>query len=189
MRLLSIGMIGALALGVTAHPLAGQSSLNQGFWYGAGLGVGFAKTACTICVSDRHSSYSAYFRLGTTVTPNFLLGAEANGWMRDDGGIDRAMGSLSAIALWYPNRGSLFVKGGLGIIADRLDDDDDALTSRALAIQLGMGYEFRIGRNSSLVPFVTAIGSTHGARNFNGNRIAGDATLSFLQVGLGMTWH
>ncbi|NNG16058.1 MAG: hypothetical protein HKM89_06210, partial [Gemmatimonadales bacterium] len=145
MRLFSIGMIGALALGVTAQPVAAQSSLNQGFWYGAGLGVGFAKTACTICVSDRHSSYSAYFRLGTTVKPNFLLGAEANGWMKDDAGIDRAMGSLSAIALWYPNHGSLFVKGGLGVIADRLDDDDDALTSRALAVQLGVGYEFRIG--------------------------------------------
>jgi hypothetical protein len=189
MRTLSIGMIGALALGLTAHPLVAQSSLNQGFWYGAGLGVGFAKTACTICVSDRHSSYSAYFRLGATVTPNFLLGAEANGWMKDDGGIDRAMGSLSAIALWYPSRGSLFVKGGFGVISDRLDDDADALTSRALGVQIGIGYEFRIGRNSSLVPFVTAIGSTHGARNFNGTRIAGDATLSFLQIGLGMAWH
>lgn len=189
MRTLSIGLIGAIALGVTAHPLGAQSSMNQGFWYGAGLGVGFAKTACTICVGDRHSSYSAYFRLGTTVKPNFLLGAEANGWMKDDAGIDRAMGSLSAIALWYPNHGSLFLKGGLGVIADRLDDDDDALTSRALAVQLGVGYEFRIGRNASLVPFVTAIGSISGSRNFNGNRIASDATLSFLQIGLGMTWH
>jgi len=189
MRLSPLTVMGALAVGMAASPAAAQSSLNEGFWYGAGLGVGFAKTACTICVSDRYSSYSAYFRLGGTITPGFLLGVEATGWMHDENTIDRAMGSLSAIALWYPNRGSWYVKGGLGVIADRLDDDADALTSRALAAQVGLGYEFQIGRTMSLVPFVTAIGSAHGNRNFNGTRIAGDATLSFLQVGLGMTWH
>jgi len=189
MRSTSLALTGAVVLGLIASPAEAQSRLNQGFWYGVGLGVGFAKTACTICIAERRSSYSAYGRLGATITPGFLLGVEGTGWMKDEGPIDLALGSLSAVALWYPKRGSWYVKGGLGIIADRLDDDADALTSRALAAQVGLGYDFEVGRNTSLVPFMTAIGSAHGKRNFNGVRVAGDATLTFFQVGLGMTWH
>ncbi len=193
MRLSSSASVTALAAVLLAVPssLPAQSALNQGFWFGFGLGAGYAKTGCEICVGDHQSSYTAYFRLGTTINPGFLLGAEGQGWMKSADGIDRAMGSLMAVGLWYPNRGPWFLKGGLGIISDRVDDDADALTSRAFGAQIGFGYEFQIGKNTSLLPFVNGTMSMQGNRNFNGSPIAGasDTRLSLFQIGLGMTWH
>ena len=45
-------------------------------------------------------------------------------------------------------------------------------------ILLGLGYDARIGRNLSLVPFLNLLGA-----NFDGTRT------DFVQLGLGLTFH
>ena len=192
MRLLLAALYCAAALAVGSQPLAAQrSSPRRGPWLGFGAGAGSARVSCPICQRGRDTGFSGYFRLGATVNQNLLLGAEVNGfYSRRDGGADELLGLFGAVAYLYPGPESgFYVKGGVGLVAYRLDDDTDALTYRAPGVQLGVGYELRLNRALSVTPYVNAMGSTAGSIRFNGTKVTGSVTTSLLQIGAGVTWH
>ena len=183
---------------VIALPAFGQdasaqdSNPRQGFWWGLGVGYGWAHVSCDICLADRKGNLSATVNLGGTISPSFLLGGELNGWMRGgEENVDEYMASMSGVAYWYPKpSGSFYLKGGLAYMTYRISDDEEALTSSGFGPQIGVGYQFRITRHASLQPYLNAIVTFPTSDlDIDGNRQAADVSLSLIQFGLGLTWH
>lgn len=186
-----------------APAAAAPASARQGMWVSAGLGAGDANLHCRICAGEQPTrGTSGYLRVGTTVSPSFLIGAEANGWMRSDPDGRQRVLALTGNAYWYPNpRHGYYLKGGFGIsryrYSERENDVTTALTSAGLAGQVGAGYEVRVNPRTSVVPYVNLIGSARGrlaterddGTHFDRDRLSTGAHLLFVQIGLGVTWH
>ncbi|HXI20928.1 MAG TPA: autotransporter outer membrane beta-barrel domain-containing protein, partial [Gemmatimonadales bacterium] len=68
-------------------------------------------------------------------------------------------------------------------------DNQDEVSSHALAGQVGVGYEVPMGRSLSIVPFANFLGSTGGNIRFNNTVTDLSANTSLLQFGVGLTLH
>ena len=89
-----------------AAPLPEDSPARarQGMWFSAGLGAGAAMLHCRLCQGDQQTRGTVgYLRVGTTINHFFLVGAELNGWMRNDQAGNHRVVAFSSNAYWYPN--------------------------------------------------------------------------------------
>lgn len=182
------------ALALTAAfgtPLAAQNAqTREGFWISFGFGAGSADLTCDGCEVDRETGYSGYLRLGGTLRPNLLLGAESNGWTRDDDGVESTIGFLSGVVYFYPTTTSGFwLKGGLGVSSFELTDGVDELTTTGVGLTAGLGYDFRMTRNFSLTPYLTLLQQVGGNVEINELDLDETANVNVIQIGLGFTWH
>jgi hypothetical protein len=175
----------ALSLSVTtldaqgiADSGSGKPQTREGFWIGFGLGAG--SLGCDECSGERETAFSGNFKLGGTINPHFLLGAETNGWYKSENGVTIQYGNLSAVAYYYPSVTSgFYLKGGLGLASLSLDIDEFGSDSETgTGAVLGLGYDARVGRNFSLTPYVKFMGGS-----FDGG------SANVVQYGLGFTWH
>src|SRR5258708_6326949 len=187
----------ATTLAVLASTAEGQSrarpNTRQGFWIGFGLGGGSVGANCsTSCATDRTSGPSGYVRLGGTVSPGVLLGGEANGWSHSESGVNESVGFASFIVMWYPNPiGAFYLKFGVGGMGYSADDGLNTVTATAPGGSFGLGYEFRTGRNFSVVPFLNSMATSSVSLRFNGVALptSEKITLNLVQLGVGVTWH
>jgi hypothetical protein len=70
------------------------------------------------------------------------------------------------------------------------DDGVDQITATAPSISLGLGYEFRVGRNISLVPYFNTLASSSVQVDINGTSLGTyDISVNVAELGLGLTWH
>ena len=171
---------------------ARRPNTRKGFWVGFGLGDGSAGVDCTDCPTGRLGGFSGYVRLGGTLSPSILIGFESNAWVHSESGLDQSMGFGSVVALWYPSpTGALYLKGGLGGLTYRADDGFDEYTATAPSVSLGIGYEFRLGRNFSIVPYFNTMVSSAVREHLNGVPVSSgeDIMYSLAQFGVGATWH
>ncbi len=191
MRILGLTLLGAALLALTGQPLQAQPQARTGFWWGFGLGHGWVRVSCDICEGSRGTGWSGTGRLGGTVSRWVRLGAELNGWTRSEAGVDEFLGSVSAVAYWYPSSdGPWFVHGGLGYVTYRIEDSENTLTSSGLGPHFGAGREFRVTSSISAAPYVNALLTpARGTLDFNGNQQAEGVSLWLIQLGLGFTWH
>ena len=179
---------------------------RQGSWFGAGLGAGAATLECRICEGEQGSRGTAgYLRVGTTVSPTLLLGAEVNGWTRSDETGHQRILALTGNGYWYPNpRHGYYLKGGFGFSNYRQwsqDDNNDevttGITGGGFTGQVGAGYEVRVNPRMSFVPYLNLVGSAKGTlsteRNdgtsYQRNKLPNGANVLLLQLGVGVTWH
>jgi hypothetical protein len=185
---------------VLATPLLSQSKpqTRQGFTIGFGLGAGSAGITCNGCTTDRQNSGSGYLSIGGTVRPNLIIAGEMNGWgktITEQGTTDDiVIAYVAGVAQWYPQpQGSFFVKGGLGLgtISDDVTDATGSakLESTGVAILLGTGYDFRVGKNFSLTPFLNYLATAGGKAQINGALTSEKLNANLVQIGLGFTWH
>ncbi len=183
-----IGLLCAAALVLSAAPLTAQT--RNGLWFGAGIGLGFGRARCDVCINDRNGAISGYARLGGAISPAFLLGVEGDGWTRRDEDERRFdMGAIHAVGLWYPSTTSpWFLKAGFGVIGYRVDDDGegDPITAFSVGGQFGAGYDLRIAGGVSVTPFVNFLGSI-GAELTQQDDTLADVSLTLIQIGLGLT--
>jgi hypothetical protein len=183
-------LAGALLLGSSASLLAQRAAERHGVWVGAGIGLGSAKLSCDICRLDRTGGTSGYLRAGATVSKAVLVGLEATGWYKSKSNVDQLLGSLQAVVFLYPRPTSgFYLKSGLGISQFSAKDDQDEVSSQALSMQFGVGYEVAMGRGLSIVPYANFLGSTGGDVRFNDTVSGLSANTSLLQFGVGVTLH
>ena len=168
-----------------AQPLA-----RQGFGISFGIGSGSAGSDCSGCSSDRTNGASGYLRIGGHVRPNLMIAGESNGWMHSEGNVDDMLSFVSAVAQWYPSMtNGFYAKGGLGFSMFSSSDGTDEVTSSAPAITLGAGYDWRLGTNFSLTPFLNILKGFEGEMKVNGTNTGIKASSNVVQLGLGFTWH
>jgi hypothetical protein len=133
---------------------AQRPQTREGFWISGGVGAGSFDLSCEDCQSDRQSGVTALLAMGGTPSQHLLIGAEIEGWSKEQDGVDIVFGHVSGVAYWYPQTtGGFFVKGGIGLGTLSLDagplgDESDT----GLALHAGAGYDIRLGRNFSLTP-------------------------------------
>ena len=184
------GLVIASALFAGTLEAQGNPQTRQGFGISFGIGAGSAGVDCEVCPDDRETGLSGYLRIGGYLRPNLFLAGESNGWSKTEDGVEGQAGFLSAVAQWYPQPASgLFVKGGLGLATVSLEDDVDEITSTGLGITVGGGYDFRVGRNFSLSPYINYLRGFGAQANLNGTSTDFDYNVNLLQFGLGFTWH
>lgn len=184
-----------ITLGSSAA-LAQRPQTRQGFWIGFGVGGGSASGDCDGCDFDPESGATGYLKLGSTLSPSLLLGADVTGWVgtaRDAGlgTADVTVGFVTAAVYWYPSPSSgLFLKGGLGYFTLTGDaNTGEDLESASAALVLGIGYDIRVGRMLSLSPVLTFAGSGKGGFDIDGITVADDFTGGLATLQVGVTFH
>jgi hypothetical protein len=195
-------MMKALVLALlVASPLAAQAKpqTRQGFTISFGLGGGSAGLSCSDCSSDREGAGSGYFRIGGTFRPNLILGAEFSGWTKsatDQGSkVTTTLSFATGIAQWYPQPATgFYLKGGLGIggiSADVVDPFFGSATMESMGVAglIGAGYDWRVGQNFSLSPYINFMGSGGAKAKVNGSSTGETLNANLFQFGLGFTWH
>ena len=186
-------LLGAALSALLAGTLAAQEVQGRdALWFGAGLGPGVARVSCSICRANRGTAATGVLRLGGRLKRGVLIGAEATLWAGGaQSGIRESMWGLSAVGYFYPRpRGTFYWKAGLGTLSWRSADGQDVLSSNALGVVAGAGWELRISRQLTLAPYASVfVASIGGDIKFNGSTIERDAALMLGQLGLSLTKH
>jgi hypothetical protein len=197
----SVAQILALSLLVSSQLFAQQKpQTREGFTISFGLGGGSAGFDCNGCDSERETGSAGYLRMGGTVRPNLIIGGESNGFYKTktEGGVDGTfqLSYLTGFAQWYPQPVTgFFVKGGLGFglvsveAIDQATSTSATLESSSVALSLGAGFDWRLGKNFSLSPYANFIGMAKGDAKINGSSIGEKLGANVFQIGLGFTWH
>src|SRR5687767_13580445 len=152
--------------GLPALTSAQATSGPSTVWVSAGLGGGWTRVSCSICRTNRDLGPTGYLRVGVPLRPGVLLGAEANFWTHNGEPIDdedqRAWTrGYSAVLHLYPRpSGAFFVKAGVGQLSFQANDQ---LSTRSVGVQLGAGYEFRVGQKLYLSNYLNLLASSYGS--------------------------
>lgn len=159
---------------------AQEAPTRQGFFIGFGLGYG--AFGCEGC-GDREAGVSGHLKLGGTLSPRVLLGAESSAWTKEEGGGRITHSNLSAVVQFYPvAENNFFLTGGAGF--SRIDVSASgpgfsvAASDEGVGATAGVGYDFRVGGNLSLTPY-----ASYQWGDFDGG------TANHYQFGAGVTWH
>lgn len=166
-----------------AAPLGAQDPDDGGFSFGIGVGAGYVRVSCDICQRSRDLGPSAYVRLGTSIQPGLRVAAEATAWTHEVEEERENLGAAMAVLYLHPRQGPLYVKGGLGYVAYRAGDE---IAANGLAMQLGAGYELRLGR-VGVSNYINMIGSSFGSLKNENTTIAQDVSTTLLQFGVALT--
>jgi hypothetical protein len=175
---LTILAVSAAVLALLPKDVAAQGhpQTREGFFIG--LGVGGGTLGCEGC-GDRESGLGAHLKLGGTLSPKLLIGAESGGWTKEEGGIRLTHANLSALAQFYPSAtAGFFLKGGIGLSRLEVSASGGSVSDEGLGLTAGLGYDVRLGSNFSLSPYLSfAWGDFDGGTANHG------------LVGVGVTWH
>ncbi|HEV8304425.1 MAG TPA: hypothetical protein VGQ25_05680 [Gemmatimonadales bacterium] len=175
--------------GAAAQRRATARRDGSGFWYGFGLGAGWARVTCAICAGHRAGGLSAFAALGGSTSRNVRIGAELAAWRHRGGNVTQTLGAIGVAAYWFPTpRRRLYLKGGAALVTHRTEDGTDVITSSGIGPLMGIGYESRFGRKWTLAPFFHyGVGVIGGGVKSNGAQAADRATVSFVQLGVSLT--
>jgi opacity protein-like surface antigen len=191
-RLAAVLVALALFCPMGAALAQGHPHTRQGFNIGFGVGFGNAGIRCDGCDLDRQNGGTGYLFIGGTVSPQLTIGGELNGWAKSSDDEDDSIGSLMAVAHYYPlPTNGLFVLGGAGVTGMELKDKilNDKLESAGFGLEVGGGYDWRVARNFSLTPYVQYVHAFGAEAKLNGTNLGENANPNFVQFGLGFTWH
>lgn len=179
-----------LALTAPALAMAAEPQTRQGFGISFGLGGGTGELDCDACGTGSEDGFSGYLRLGGYVRPDLFVAFESNGFSASSDGVDTTGGFYSVALQWYPNEEKgFYVKGNLGLAGVIIEDDEDEVTSGHLGLGLGVGYDWRLGRNFSLTPYINLVFTGKNELKFNDEGTGIKGSFSLVQLGLGFTWH
>jgi len=176
-KFLRVASLTLLTLSLTALTAEAQNpQTREGFWFNLGLGYGSA-TCSDGCSSE--DGFSGNLAMGGTLNQKVLLGGGTNGWTKSQNGATITLSSLDAIIRFYPSAtGGFFLNGGLGLGMARASYGGASNSESGFAMLLGLGYDFRVGKNISLTPFLNGFGFSTSS-----------TTWSVGQIGLGITSH
>jgi hypothetical protein len=193
-----LGVLVAATLLVAApRAWAGHPQERHGFWIGFGGGYGSASASadCDECGGDdRESSFTGFFKLGGTLSPNVLLGVESNVWVKDESGATLTLGSVTGTITVYPSAtGGFFLKGGFGAsfveTSAEFDAFDVSLNKTGWGVLAGIGYDIRVGRDISLTPCINYTYGKPGDLVFEGEDILPGWKQNVVSFELGITFH
>lgn len=154
------------ALLLTAGPLVAQhrglrpvdrsGSEESGFWAIVGLASGKEtfRFDYDSAWSDPFQSNSLFLSAGGMVAPDFALGFEWNVWSDYDASSDQRLQALSLVGNWYPGNSVVFLKGGVGLGFNRIDDGSGVFKDTGVGATVGAGIDIPIARRVAIEPRV-----------------------------------
>ncbi|HEY7567086.1 MAG TPA: hypothetical protein VH762_05915, partial [Gemmatimonadaceae bacterium] len=157
-------------------------------WGALSLGNATASLACSVCrdISDR--SVAAGLTLGVRQTPRTYLAVQLDGWYHFKAGENDRVYSIGPMVQYYPvAKRPLFVRLGMSWATYLATDEDENLSSRSVAAQLGVGYDFIVSRSYLLTPFASYMRGGGGRLSLNGEQASIPAGVEMLQYGLQIT--
>lgn len=174
----------------TAVPASAQGSIRHGgFFFGVGLGPGWAKYGGDASDGTTEIGFSGNLRLGGHLKPNLLLGGETNGWYKSSDGVNYSWGSIMGTIAVYPAKSAAFyLKGGAGYMLTSVSDDFDDIQSSHFGLQFGAGYDLKVGSGSALTIYANWVQGLSGALKLDDVEI-GDVSPRIIQVGLGFSLY
>jgi hypothetical protein len=192
LALLSFLLAAPLAIASAQDVAAAKPAPSRdGFYIGFGLGSG--KVSYTGDLEDAEApdaGLSGHFRLGGTLNQQWRLGAETNGWVKQQDGLDFQYSALLGTATFYPSpTGNFFIKGGLGIAAYSEEYAGDEIMAAGGAWTLGLGYDFRFSGKTGISLVGNYVTGSNWQVEFNGEDTGFDTGVALVQVGVGVIWH
>lgn len=151
-----LGLAGALTLAATPA-VAQHPQVRKGFWFN--IGFGYGSLGCNDC-GTRTGGISGGLSLGGTLSPHLLLGVGTTGWTKSENGATLTVGTLDARIRYYPApAGGFFVTAGIGLGSAKVSVSGlGAGSETGGGAVLGLGYDLRIGRMTSITPYVNVFG-------------------------------
>ncbi len=143
-RLLAIGLLAATA------SLGAQRPYRSGFWFESGSGGGKIFLDCSSCTQPTVIyGRTGYLRGGGKLSDRVAWGLEVFSLLdKTFGGDDPVVleqVAVSPIVLWYPWRGGIFFKGGIGITNVSLVAPAAAGSPELITDATGSGLTFGAG--------------------------------------------
>ena len=102
--------------------------------------------------SDPFTANSVILGAGGNVSPDFQLGFEWNIWSSYEATSDQRLQALSVVGNWYPGHGPFFVKGGLGLGFNRIEDNSGVFRDTGYGTTIGVGVDIPIARRVAIEP-------------------------------------
>lgn len=145
------------ALLLLPTPAAAQGP-RHGFWAEYGTGGGKIFLNCTQCEEPLLTyGRASYLRLGGSLNPRLKLGVELfvlEDRDADASGITRIeQAAIAPIVLWYPWRGGVYFKGGMGIANFTLDVSGSPEVPDFISEATGSALTFGVGFDWPLLKF------------------------------------
>ena len=162
-----------LAVRATAQEAPANPQPRSGVWFSGGLGYG--TLGCDDCSGERLNGLSGGLSLGGTITPRLLVGVATVGFSKSEDGETLTAGTLEGRIRFYPwiDKG-FHINAGAGLATLSFAGD----TETGFGLTLGVGHDFRVGKNVSLTPF------------WNGTGMVFDGVgVNLGQIGLAVTIH
>jgi hypothetical protein len=145
---------------------------RDGLWFNAGLGVGAVGGGTTV------GGVSGNLALGWAVNPRLSLGVGTSDWRVPADRTSLNAGTIDLRAQFYPEEnGGFFLTGGFGLGYFWMDDSGSG-PNVGRGILVGLGFDARVARNTSLTTFINGVG-IHTS----------DPRGQAIQIGLGVTFH
>lgn len=154
-----------------------EERLRHGFWFTGGLGYGSLGRQN---YSDRLNGVAVSIALGGTLSQIVQIGGGIHGWTKTENDVTLTVSTATAEVKIYPtHRTRFFLRGGLGGGQVSADLGDFTANSETAAVGVvGVGYDVRLGRITSLTPFFNSVG------------LQGDGwDMNFVQFGLAISTH
>ncbi|MDX1493937.1 MAG: autotransporter domain-containing protein, partial [Longimicrobiales bacterium] len=165
-RLINGLLTATLLLALQAVTVSAQAPSRDGFFIGFGLGLG---TLGFEDADERESAVSGYFKIGGALNEQLSLGAETNGWRKEEAGVTLTSTNISAVAYVYPSPdGGFYLKGGLGLA--NVDVDLGGFgggDENGVGLTLGAGYDIGFGGRFGLTPYANLIYSSFDGGSSN----------------------
>ncbi len=177
-----LSLVAAAFMLLLAAPGHAQNN-GSGLSVAVGVGAGWGRISCDVCQTSRDLGPAAFVRIGTAVRPGVRVAGEATVWTHEVEDERENMGAAMAVIYLHPQQGPMYVKGGLGFVGYRAGED---IAMNAVGLQLGAGYELRLG-SLALNNYVNLIGSSFGSLKNENTTIAEDVSTTLLQFGIGLT--
>jgi hypothetical protein len=164
---------------------------REGFYIGFGFGIGSVSYSGDLEDAEApDGGFSGHFRLGGTLNQQWRLGAESNGWVQEQDGVNFRYSALLGTATFYPSpTGNFFLKGGLGIAAYGEEYAGDEVIAGGGAWTIGLGYDFRFKGKTGVSLVGNYVGGSNWEVEFNGMDTGFDTGVGLVQVGVGVIWH
>lgn len=153
MRAWPVGLTALIVLCVPTGALDAQGPYRKGFWIENGVGTGTIRIGCATCTEPTVVyGQSSYLRGGVSLSSRVLLGLEVFALLDDKFGVAAGDSSLTIenvifgpVVLWYPWRGGLFLKGGVGLAHGEILISELGASAAPLATGTGSGVMFGAG--------------------------------------------
>ena len=177
----------------TAFPaaLSAQSQNTSGLWVGLGIGGGWGRIGCDLCVADRQLGYTGALSFGGTVREGLLVGAELGGWTFERESARQTIGSLNAVLTMYPrpDQAGLFVKGGVGVGYAKVTEEDEDVDATTVGVLLGVGHEYHLAPGWSLLNSINIHASSFGTLKAGDESIVGDVSNTVIRFTVAVKKH